>query len=180
MSLLSGKSLWRLERTQATLPDLKFYAACLFPFALNSTNSFIFKLKRISGWEGLLAPAFRRLNFQFALILLVFLLTACEKHVSEAKPEIVKTPATPAPVTAPSIPKDGFYDGTGEVTKINSELGSIELKHDDMPGLMPAMQMEFYVKDKAILKGLAVGDRVSFVLEYRHPQEFITSIKKAQ
>jgi Cu/Ag efflux protein CusF len=40
------------------------------------------------------------------------------------------------------------------------------------------MQMEFFVKDKAILKGLAIGDRVDFTVEYKHPQEVITSIKK--
>lgn len=112
------------------------------------------------------------------LIILLFVAVsfACEKSVSETKPQNVKIPT--APVTAPSIPKDGNYDGKGEVTKINSELGSIELKHEDMPGLMPAMQMEFFVKDKALLKGLAVGDKVDFVVEYKHPTEVISSIKK--
>jgi len=106
-------------------------------------------------------------------------LAACEKSVSETKsPNVSKS--SPTPVTAPSFPKDGNYDGTGEVTKINMELGSVELKHDDMPGLMPAMQMEFYVKDKTMLKDLKIGDRVRFVLEYKHPQETITSIKKAE
>lgn len=110
-----------------------------------------------------------------------FALAGCEKSVSETKPQNAKpAPTTTAPLPAPSIPKDGNYDGKGEVTKINPELGSIELKHEDMPGLMPAMQMEFFVKDKALLKGLAVGDKVDFVVEYKHPTEIITSIKKAQ
>ncbi len=119
------------------------------------------------------------------LILMVsifcFALVGCEKSVSETKPQNAKpAPTTTAPSTAPSIPKDGNYDGKGEVTKINLELGSVELKHEDMPGLMPAMQMEFFVKDKSILKGLAVGDRVDFVVEYKHPTEVISSIKKTQ
>lgn len=109
-----------------------------------------------------------------------FTFSACEKSVSETKPQNISKAQTPSPVPTASIPKDGSYDGKGEVTKINMELGSIEMKHEDMPGLMPAMQMEFYVKDKSMLKGLAVGDRVDFVLEYKHPTETITSIKKAK
>ena len=45
---------------------------------------------------------------------------------------------------------------------------------------MPPMIMEFYVKDKAILDGLKVGDSVNFVLEYKHPAETIVSLKKIQ
>jgi Cu/Ag efflux protein CusF len=107
-------------------------------------------------------------------------LAACEKKVAETKPPDVKSPpAAITPAVTPSIPKDGNYDGRGEVTKINMELGSVELKHEEIKDLMPPMQMEFFVKDKAILKGLIIGDRVDFVVEYKHPQEFITSIKKA-
>ncbi len=112
----------------------------------------------------------------FTLFVFCFALSACEKNVSEQKPENVKT----APVTAPSVPKDGNYDGKGTVTKINNDGGSIEINHEEMKDLMPAMQMEFFVKDKAILKGLAVGDKVDFVVEYKHPTEIIVSIKKAQ
>ena len=120
-------------------------------------------------------------KFLFITLFVFFLaLSACEKSVSETKPPNVKTEQTPAPVTAPSIPKDGNYDGNGEVTKINSELGSVELKHEEIKDLMPAMQMEFFVKDKSLLKGLAVGDKVDFVIEYKHPTEIIVSIKKAQ
>ena len=113
-----------------------------------------------------------------SLILTIFVFflafSACEKSISESKPQNVKT------ATAPSIPKDGDYDGKGEVTKINMELGSVELKHEEIKDLMPAMQMEFFVKDKALLKGLTVGDKVDFVVEYKHPQEIIINIKKAQ
>ena len=112
------------------------------------------------------------------IFVFTFALSGCDKSVSETKPQNIKSESSPLP--APSIPKDGNYDGKGEVTKINNELGSVELKHEDIPGMMPAMQMEFFVKDKSLLKGLAVGDKVDFVIEYKHPQEIITSIKKAQ
>ena len=57
---------------------------------------------------------------------------------------------------------------------------TIKINHEEMKDLMPAMQMEFFVKDKILLKGLAVGDKVDFVLEYKHPGEIIVSIKKTQ
>jgi len=117
------------------------------------------------------------------LIILLFaaFFGGCEKNVPETKTQTVKSPSqtTATPVAVPSIPKDGNYEAKGEITKINLEGGSIEIKHENVEGLMPAMQMEFFVKDKAMLKGLAVGDRVDFVLEYKHPTEIITSIKKA-
>jgi len=110
-----------------------------------------------------------------------FSLSACEQSVSETKPQNINTAKTaPTPVATPSIPKDGNYDGRGEVTKINAELGSIELKHEEIKDLMPEMQMEFFVKDKILLRDLAVGDRVDFVVEYKHPTEVITSIKKTK
>jgi Cu/Ag efflux protein CusF len=118
----------------------------------------------------------------------IFLLMGCEKKVSETKPQNVKAtqtasaPPTPmnSPQPMPSIPKDGDYPGKGVVTKIDEKLGSVELNHEDIPGLMPPMIMEFYVKDKALLKDLKVGDKVDFTVEYKHPTEVISSIKKAQ
>jgi Cu(I)/Ag(I) efflux system protein CusF len=110
---------------------------------------------------------------------LVFAFSACEKSGSETKVQNNKAaPAAISPVTAPSIPKDGSYGGTGTVTKINNEPGSVEIDHEEIKGLMPAMKMEFNVKDKALLKGLAVGDKIDFVIEYKNPQEIIVGIKK--
>lgn len=116
------------------------------------------------------------------LILIVFafcfLFLGCEKSVSETKPQAaIKTP-TETPIPTPFIPKDGNYDAAGVVTKINDELGSVELDHEEIKDLMPRMKMEFFVKDKALLKNLKIGDRVEFVVEYKHPQEIITNIKK--
>lgn len=99
-------------------------------------------------------------------------------------PSITPTP-TPLPSPKPS-PSPANSDSlniktgksTGIVTKINMELGSIELNHDDIPGMMPAMIMEFYVQDKKMLNGLKVGDKVSFVLEDRNGVEKIIELKR--
>lgn len=83
------------------------------------------------------------------------------------------TSATPA-----KTPADGLYQGKGTVTKINNELGSVEIDHEDIPELMPAMKMEFSVKDKALLKPIAVGDAVSFTIENKQGSEIIIAIGK--
>ena len=78
------------------------------------------------------------------------------------------------------IPNDGNYVGRGKITKINVKGSSVEIDHEKIPAMMPAMTMEFNVKDKALLNGLEVGDEVKFLIEYKHPTETIVAIKKAQ
>lgn len=82
------------------------------------------------------------------------------------------------PQAASNIPKDGNYTSRGKVTKINMELGSVELDHEEVVGVMPPMIMEFYVREKSLLDGLKVDDNVEFILEYKHPSETIVGIKK--
>ena len=55
---------------------------------------------------------------------------------------------------------------------------SVDLDHEDIKDMMPAMRMEFYVRDKAMLNGLKKGDRVKFTLEDNRGALSITEIKK--
>ena len=87
-----------------------------------------------------------------------------------------KQAATPIPT--PVVPKNGDYPGTGKVTKINLQLGSVELDHDEIKEVMPKMIMEFFVSDKDLLKGIKVGDMIDFKLRYKDGQETIIEIKK--
>ena len=64
------------------------------------------------------------------------------------------------------------------MTKINLEIGSVELDHEEIKGAMPAMIMEFYVSDKKMLDNLKVGDKVDFVLEDNAGAEQIIKIRK--
>lgn len=71
------------------------------------------------------------------------------------------------------------FSGKGVVTKINLELGSVALDHEEIKGFMAAMEgMEFYVSDKKMLDNLKIGDRVDFVLEDNAGAERIVNIKK--
>ena len=58
------------------------------------------------------------------------------------------------------------FDGGGRCRgRLNLELGSVELDHEEIKGSMPAMIMEFYVTEKNELKALQIGFKVEFVLE---------------
>lgn len=105
--------------------------------------------------------------------------TATSPSTSNPAPSKTVAPSTPSP-TQPPHPKNGDYPAKGKVTKINNELGSVELDHEDVPGLMPPMIMEFYVDDKSVLKQIAVGDRVDFTIRYKDGQETISKIAKAK
>ncbi len=95
-----------------------------------------------------------------------------------AKPGPTKTAAAPQPEAR-------HYKGVGIVTKIVTEPKygnepSVELNHEEIEGLMPAMIMEFYVKDKALLNNLKVGDKVEFTIEEKGGSEIISAIKGRQ
>jgi len=121
--------------------------------------------------------------FVFVVFLFVILSGCGTKPSTEtAKPSSTTSPATASatPVPTSTTPKNGDYDGKGVVTKINLELGSVELDHEEVKGVMPAMKMEFYVTDKKMLDGLKVGDKVDFVLRYKDYTETIAAIKKSK
>jgi Cu/Ag efflux protein CusF len=90
-------------------------------------------------------------------------------------------PGAATPVPTASIPKDGDYPGKGVVTKVDIEAGWVEIDHEPIEEVMPQkMKMMFNVEDKSILKGISAGDKVDFVLEYKHPKDTVKSIKKIQ
>lgn len=57
------------------------------------------------------------------------------------------------------------HKGVGTITALNPKVPSVEIDHEDIPGLMPAMQMEFHVKDKSLLNNIQVGNHVEFTVE---------------
>jgi Cu/Ag efflux protein CusF len=109
-------------------------------------------------------------------------LIASSIFISSCGENKVRTTITSAngastPNTAPSVPKDGVYQGRGIVTKVNRSLGAVEIDHEEIDAVMPPMKMEFFVKDKSILNGIKAGDKVVFDLEYKHPTEMISGIR---
>jgi Cu/Ag efflux protein CusF len=102
-----------------------------------------------------------------------------EKPVAPSSP----APSPPAAVTAtpvlyPSPIVGQPYQGTGVVKLINFKEGWIEIEHEEIKGLMPAMEMEWWVKDRSLLKSVLVGDKVDFTVVETGKGEFITSLKR--
>lgn len=122
------------------------------------------------------------MKIAIAVLSLALAAGACQETKRQAA-DSVQIPSAPTPNAAPvnanaDKSKIRLFDGSGAVTRINLELGSVELKHKEIKGLMPAMTMEFYVSDRKQLDNLKIGDQVDFVLEDNAGVEKIVSLRK--
>lgn len=88
------------------------------------------------------------------------------------------SPNTPEPSGPSAAVQTKTFVGVGVVSAVKPEAKVVELNHEEIKGLMPAMQMEFHVKDKSLLNGLASGDRVEFTVENGVGGIIITAVKK--
>jgi Cu/Ag efflux protein CusF len=87
-------------------------------------------------------------------------------------------PSTPAPSGPAAAVQSHSYKGVGIVKRLDPKLPAIEIDHQDIEGLMPAMQMEFPVTNVALLSGLAVNDRIDFTVESNAGEIKVTDINK--
>lgn len=62
---------------------------------------------------------------------------------------------------SPETGKDKLYDVTGTVVATDPQKPAVTLDHEDIPGLMKAMKMEFKAADAKLLDGLRPGDAVA-------------------
>ena len=85
---------------------------------------------------------------------------------------------SPSPVGPAAAVQTHTYQGVGVVKALNPERPGIEIAHEDIEGLMPAMQMEFPVTEGALLNGLAVNDRIDFTIEDGVGDMRVIAIKK--
>jgi protein SCO1/2 len=69
-------------------------------------------------------------------------------------------------LVAAACSRDRHYHARGVVEDVQSETGQIVIAHEDIPGLMPAMTMNFDVADRALLDTLAHGDAIDFEVEF--------------
>ena len=68
----------------------------------------------------------------------------------------------------------------GVVQQVKPEEGKVKISHEPIAALgWPAMTMTFRVKDKAVLEGIAAGDKVRFDLEKGATGLVITRMEKA-
>lgn len=66
----------------------------------------------------------------------------------------------------------------GEVKETKPEAPGVLIRHEEIPGYMPAMTMWFDVKDPAELAGLQPGDQVTFRLHVTEQEGWIEGLAK--
>ena len=120
----------------------------------------------------------------------LFLLTLAFTFACSSEPQPEKA-ATPTPTPQPAaqmIGPPGYapavlgkpYPAKGVITSLNVEELWLGIDHEEVKDLMPAMQMEFWVRDPAILKGLRVGDKVDFVIVEDKKGQYVTEIVRSR
>jgi protein SCO1 len=83
------------------------------------------------------------------------------------------------PQTAPRPRANtSVYDVRGVVKKVNAAAGRAIIEHEEIPGYMAAMTMEFDAAQPAELAALQPGDLLTFRLEVSDARSSITQIRK--
>jgi Cu/Ag efflux protein CusF len=84
---------------------------------------------------------------------------------SPARHPVARLPHTQFSLVQAQEPSNGPYRGVGVVTAINPATGSLTINHQEIEGLMPAMEMLFQVDPRTLSDRVKPGDKVEFQLE---------------
>jgi protein SCO1/2 len=82
----------------------------------------------------------------------------------------------PGPVL-PDVP-DGVYEFRGTIVAVDRPRRIVEIDHEAIPGVMPAMTMPYEVENVALLDGIAVGDRIRGTLRVDSRGFVVTALQK--
>lgn len=67
----------------------------------------------------------------------------------------------------------------GVVKGVDPTRGEVTIEHDDIPGLMKGMTMQFSVDDPTQLRNLRAGDEVDFAVKKEGGRYVVTEIRRA-
>jgi len=81
-------------------------------------------------------------------------------------------------VVAASCSSAKTYEMRGQILGVNRDKMEILVKHEDIPGLMPAMTMPWKVQTASMLDNLGPGDLITAAIEVDNNQGVITKITK--
>jgi protein SCO1/2 len=70
------------------------------------------------------------------------------------------------------------YQLTGQILVVKPETNELLVKHEDIPGFMPAMTMPYVVHDPALLKNRVAGDLIRATLVVGAELPYLSSITK--
>jgi protein SCO1 len=70
------------------------------------------------------------------------------------------------------------YQLTGQILAVKPDTNEVLVKHDDIPGFMPAMTMPYAVKDPGLLEGRLPGDLITATLRVESTFAHLTAITR--
>jgi protein SCO1/2 len=96
---------------------------------------------------------------------------------------LLRPPAKPqeassVPDEAPSAGQPGVYAVTGVVRELRADGSNIVIRHETIPGFMPAMTMPFTARDPRQVVSLKPGDKVTFRLLVTDNESWIDSVER--
>lgn len=71
------------------------------------------------------------------------------------------------------------YSSTGIIKAIDTGNAKVTIDHQDIPGFMSAMEMEFPAKDASVFSGFSAGDKVAFSIVRTGSRVPLVSMTKA-
>jgi len=80
-----------------------------------------------------------------------------------------------AGLASPGCDDTRVYPARGIVQEVALEEGQVMVDHEEIPGLMPAMTMNFAIYDRPLLESLSPGDVIEFDLTSERGSFFITA-----
>jgi protein SCO1 len=75
-------------------------------------------------------------------------------------------------------PASRSYQLNGQVLAVKADTNEILVKHDDIPGFMPAMTMPYTVRDPAVIKDRVAGDLIKATLVVELNAAYLRNISK--
>ena len=83
-----------------------------------------------------------------------------------------------AVVSCSRAPEPRTYQLTGQILVVRPETNEVLVKHEDIPGFMPAMTMPYTVNDPVLLKDRAAGDLITATLVVGQERAYLSTITK--
>jgi len=77
-----------------------------------------------------------------------------------------------------TVPASNQYPVKGKVIAVDLSKPAVKLDHEDIPGLMKAMEMEYSVENAKVLEGISAGDQVQGHLKTEDGNYVITELEK--
>ena len=75
-------------------------------------------------------------------------------------------------------PEARTYQLKGQILTVRAETNQVLVKHEDIPGFMPAMTMPYTVKDPALLRDRAAGDLITATLVVEPNLAYLSAITR--